>query len=304
MMSHRFFFRKIHLLIKVFILVTQRSTNLADPVGVVASGDSSSAVDRRVLRVPVAWLIAATIVCAAFDLVRTSGILRSLRLGRSVVGLGCWTMTKGGVDIVAKLVGRTGGGGGGGSSGGSMTSSCSESLVSGITTSLICGGWLGCSSSLVSLLSPVSRLRDLFGTPATTKLDKEPIGVTHPLRAWLKNGVGMTCCPAEIRRWTSGLMGIGRGEMERVGLAARSPAEPLNRIRFCHWPGPDCGCCRGDRLGLGLRWAQLGETALRWFLKFQKEIKTNKHSSQLTGYFTHVINTVWTDATITSTHKS
>lgn len=49
-------------------------------------------------------------------------------------------MTKGGVDIVAKLVGRTGGGGGGGSSGGSMTSSCSESLVSGITTSLICGG--------------------------------------------------------------------------------------------------------------------------------------------------------------------
>jgi hypothetical protein len=55
---------KIHLLIKVFILVTQRSTNLADPVGVVGSEVSSSpAMDRRVaLRVAPAWLMAATMI--------------------------------------------------------------------------------------------------------------------------------------------------------------------------------------------------------------------------------------------------
>lgn len=58
------FLVKIHLLIKVFILVTQRSTNLTDPVGVVGSEVSSSpAMDRRVaLRVAPAWLMAATMI--------------------------------------------------------------------------------------------------------------------------------------------------------------------------------------------------------------------------------------------------
>ena len=276
----RFVIFKIHLLIKVFILVTQRSTNLADPVGVVGSGDSSSpAVDRRgVLRVPAAWLMAATMVWAALDLVRTTGV-RSLRLGRSVVGLGCWTTTTGGDgDFVNKVLGRMGGSIRTG--GDSKTSSCSsESLVSGMTTSVICDGRLWSWSNLASWQRPVSRLRDL-GTPP----DREPMGVTHPLRAWLKNGTGK-CWPAEIRRWTNGLMGMGRGEMERDGLAARSPAEPLNNKRFCHWPpGPCCCCCcccwRDERLGLGLRWVQLGETALRWFLHQPKKQKTKKQKKQ------------------------
>lgn len=275
-MSIRIFTRvfvlvKIHLLIKVFILVTQRSTNLADPVGVVGSEVSSSpAMDRRVaLCVAPAWLMAATMIWEALDLVRNTGA-RSRRLGRSVVGLGCWTTTTGGDgDLVNKVLGRMGGSTRTG--GDSRTSSCSsESLVSGMTTSLIRDGRLWSRSNLASWQRPVSRLRDL-GTRPTR--GREPMGVTHPLRAWLKKGTGK-CWPAEIRRWTSGLMGMGRGEMERDGLAARSPAEPLNSRRFCHWPCCCC-CCRDERLGLGLRWAQLGETALRFLHRPKK--KQHKH---------------------------
>jgi len=168
-----------HLLISVFILVTQRSTKVG------ASFSSSVAVERRPLREPV-------------ELSRDR-LARSLRLGRSLPdGSGIAT----GGDV-ARSVGEQ-----------STSSSSSLSLSSSSTalTAIILLLLLLLLLLLVSLLlviaatvNPLSRLRERRN-PSDSVHNVLLRGVTQPRLT--RYGPGRSR-PEGILRWTNGLMGSG-----------------------------------------------------------------------------------------------
>ena len=167
-----------HLLISVFILVTQRSTKVG------ASFSSSVAVERRPLREPV-------------ELSRDR-LARSLRLGRSLPdGSGIAT----GGDV-ARSVGEQ-----------STSSSLSSSLSSSSTAlTAIILLLLLLLLLLVSLLlviaatvNPLSRLRERRN-PSDSVHNVLLRGVTQPRLT--RYGPGRSR-PEGILRWTNGLMGSG-----------------------------------------------------------------------------------------------